>query len=39
VPYDKAFDMDDKERLAHAIVFGEYEGNTWDWRNFCWEKR
>jgi hypothetical protein len=36
VPYDKAFDLDDVERLAHAIIFGEYEGNIWDWSAMRW---
>ena len=39
VPYDVALDMDDADRLAHLIVFGEYEGNRWNWRRMAWEER
>jgi hypothetical protein len=31
--------MDDADRLAHLIVFGEYEGNHWNWRRLAWEER
>ena len=33
MPYDVAFSLDDIERLQHLIVFGEFEGNIWDWRD------
>lgn len=31
VPYDVAFALQPHERMAHAIVFGEFEGNEFDW--------
>ena len=39
VPYEKAMEMDRVELLAHSVVFGEFEGSTFDWRAMRWEKR
>jgi hypothetical protein len=37
VPYDKAFNLDDIDLMAHWIVMGELEGGVWDWQNGRWE--
>jgi hypothetical protein len=36
VPYEKAFEMGEAERMAHAVVFGEQEGNRWSWQGMRW---
>jgi hypothetical protein len=36
VPYDVAFQMDHAERMAHCVVFGELEGNEYDWTALRW---
>lgn len=36
VPYDVAFALEDEERLAHAVVFGKFEGQQFDWREMRW---
>lgn len=32
VPYELAMEMDDAERLAHAVIFAEFEGSGFDWQ-------
>lgn len=39
VPWEIAFDMDSGVRLAATVIFGEFEGNTFDWNRMAWEKR
>lgn len=36
VPYAIAVAMTDAEALAHIIIFGEIDGNVWDWGNMEW---
>ncbi len=31
VPYDVAFDLPEWEALAHAVVFGMFEGQEFSW--------
>jgi hypothetical protein len=37
VPYETAFNLDDRDLLAHVIVMGGFEGNSWDWNSMDWE--
>jgi len=39
VPYDLAFSMPTHEVTAHAIVFSEFEGSTFNWHTMAFEKR
>lgn len=39
VPYDVAFSLDPADRIAHLVVLGEYEGNTFDWSAGEWEQK
>ena len=39
VPYDLAFNLDDRELLAHVIVMGGFEGCNWDWNAMSWETK
>ena len=39
VPFDVAFDADSAFRMAATVVFGEFEGGTFDWDRMEWEKR
>ncbi|MEW9304554.1 hypothetical protein ACETRX_03840 [Labrys portucalensis] len=39
VPYDVALSLSSSEALAHYVVFGEFEGNKWDWKEMKWEPR
>jgi hypothetical protein len=38
VPYERAFDMEDAERIAHSVVFGEFEGQKFNWSTMRFEK-
>lgn len=31
--------MDPTWKLAHVVVFGEFEGNTFDWKNLTFKKK
>jgi hypothetical protein len=37
VPYDVAFGLDEAERMAHVVIFGELSGLKFDWKRFSWE--
>jgi hypothetical protein len=37
VPYDKAMGMDWIETLAHCVVFGQLEGQKFDWSDLKFE--
>lgn len=39
VPFDVAFTMTDEMRLAACVVFGEFEGNQFSWRDMKWMER
>jgi len=30
--------MGPEELMAHAIVFGQFEGGKWDWGRMCWRE-
>jgi hypothetical protein len=32
-------ELDDLEMLALAVVFGEFEGGSFDWDAMCWRRR
>ena len=38
VPFDVAFSLGDEERLAWVVIFGRFEGGTFDWRTRAWGK-
>jgi hypothetical protein len=37
IPYDVAMSLEVDEVMAHGIIFGEMEGNKWDWSRMRWE--
>lgn len=39
MPYDVAFSLDETERLAYCIVFGQFEGMQWDWGSMAFKER
>ena len=39
VPFDVAFGSSDDWALAAYVVFGEYEGNEFDWASMTWQER
>lgn len=39
VPWDEAWSMEPVEALAAAVVFGEMEGNRFDWQSMTWKDR
>lgn len=39
VPYDIAMTLDDAERLAYAVIFGQFEGSVFDWTRGQWKER
>jgi hypothetical protein len=39
VPYDVAFSLPPEDVSAYGIIFGEFEGNTFDFKRWEWEKR
>ncbi len=38
VPFDVAMSLEDHEALAYAIIFGQFEGNVWNWSTSQWDK-
>jgi len=36
VPFDVAFSLDEKERLAWVVAFGTLDGRTFDWSAGAW---
>jgi len=39
VPYERAFEMSEADVLAHVIVMGSFEGNTFDWHRMRWVEK
>lgn len=39
VPFDVAFSLDDETRTAWCIIFGQMEGNKFDWEAGKWIER
>jgi hypothetical protein len=39
IPFDVAFAMDDAERLAACVAFGELNGGVWSWDSMRWQDR
>ncbi len=39
MPYDVAFTLPYEDVAAYGIIFGEFEGNKFDWNKLRWEKR
>ena len=39
VPFDVAMSLDETDRMAYAVIFGEIEGNVFDWRAGRWTER
>ncbi len=37
VPFDVAFTLEPHEVMAWSIIFGQMDGNEWDWVNSCWK--
>jgi hypothetical protein len=37
IPFDRAMAMDEAELAAWRIMFGELEGEKWNWRLMRWE--
>lgn len=38
VPFDVAWSVEDEEAMAWAIIFGQMDGNQWDWNLMRWKK-
>jgi hypothetical protein len=36
VPYDVACRLDDDERMAYVVIFGQLDGLAFDWRRLGW---
>jgi hypothetical protein len=36
VPYEVALGLDEAERIAHVVIFGEFGGRRFDWLSLCW---
>ena len=39
VPYEKAFSLSEANVAAFGIIFNEFEGAEFDWRNMTWKKK
>jgi hypothetical protein len=39
VPYDVAFNLDEADRQAYAIIFGGFEGGEFDFKAWRWKER
>lgn len=39
IPYDVAFSLGPAEKMAYSVVFGELEGNSFDWNTGTWRER
>lgn len=39
VPFDVAFSLPPDEAMAWGIIFGEMDGNTWDFNSMAWKKQ
>ncbi len=38
-PPDQAWEMPEYEALAYYVVFGQFDGNTFDWDRLQWERK
>ncbi|MFO0906774.1 MAG: hypothetical protein U0835_00140 [Isosphaeraceae bacterium] len=38
MPFDVAFSLPHDEATAWAIIFGQFEGNEWDWGRMAWKE-
>ncbi len=38
IPFDVAASLDDEERLAWSVIFGEFEGGHFEWETLSWKK-
>jgi hypothetical protein len=36
VPFDVAFSLDRRERLAWVVIFGTFDGGSFDWMSETW---
>jgi hypothetical protein len=39
VPYDVAFSLGEADVAAYSIIFGEMDGQKFNWSCMAWEKR
>jgi len=39
VPYDVAFTLPPEDVAAYGIIFGEMEGNKFNWQTLQWDKQ
>jgi hypothetical protein len=39
VPFDVAFSLDEEERAAFVIIFGQLRGHEFDWHARGWKPR
>jgi hypothetical protein len=39
VPYDVAFSLPPEDVAAQGIIFGEFEGNVFDWNAMRWSQK
>jgi hypothetical protein len=39
VPFDVAFSLDELDRLAWVVIFGEFEGQRFNWGTGRWEEQ
>ncbi len=39
VPYDVAFSLSPVDVTAYGIIFGEFEGNLFDWGCMAWKDK
>jgi len=39
IPYDIAMNLDDVERLAYAVIMGQFDGNSFNWDRGQWKER
>jgi hypothetical protein len=37
VPYEVALRLEEAERLAYVVLFGELRGYRFDWRRLAWD--
>ncbi len=38
IPFDVAFSLDPVERLAWVVIFGEFNGLTFNWDSQSWDR-
>ncbi len=37
VPYDVAFSLTPAQRLAYAVILGQFKGRNFDWSRMAWQ--